>query len=107
MTATIGPSRRTTTARPRSEPCAPSPEAGYGPQPEHVAATVRDAIAAGLAGCNIEDTLNKGGQKLYDFETAIDRIRAGAEAAKSAGIAFVLNARTDAYLSQLGDAKTN
>jgi 2-methylisocitrate lyase-like PEP mutase family enzyme len=82
-------------------------EAGYGPKPEHVAATVRDAIAAGLAGCNIEDTLGRGGRKLYDFEAAVDRIRAGAEAANSAGVAFVLNARTDPYLSQLGDARTN
>ena len=82
-------------------------EAGYGPTSKHVAKTVEDAIAAGLAGCNIEDTLNRGGKKLYDFDTAIDRIRAGAEAAKAAGISFVLNARTDAYLMQLGDAKTN
>ncbi len=82
-------------------------EAGYGPKPEDVARTVRDAMAAGLAGCNIEDTLNRGGKKLYDFEAAVDRIRAGAEAAKAAGVEFVLNARTDAYLMQLGDAKTN
>lgn len=82
-------------------------EAGYGPTPAHVAGTVRDALAAGLAGCNIEDTLNRGDKKLYDMDQAVDRIRAGAEAAKAAGIAFVLNARTDAYLVQLGDAKTN
>jgi 2-methylisocitrate lyase-like PEP mutase family enzyme len=82
-------------------------EAGYGPKPEHVAKTVKDAIDAGLAGCNIEDTLNRGGKKLYDFEASVDRIRAGAEAAKKAGVAFVLNARTDAYLMGLGDAKTN
>lgn len=82
-------------------------EAGYGPKPEHVARTVTDAIGAGLAGCNIEDTLNRGGKKLYDFDASVDRIRAGAEAAKKAGVAFVLNARTDAYLVQLGDAKTN
>ncbi len=82
-------------------------EAGYGPKPEHVARTVKDAIDAGLAGCNIEDTLNRGGKKLYDFEASVDRIHAGAEAAKKAGVAFVLNARTDAYLMQLGDAKTN
>lgn len=82
-------------------------EAGYGPKPEHVAETVRDAIAAGLAGCNIEDTRKGAARKLYDFEAAVDRIRAGAEAAKAAGIPFVLNARTDAYLVQLGDAAAN
>ncbi len=82
-------------------------EAGYGPKPEHVAKTIKDAIDAGLAGCNIEDTLNRGGKKLYGFEASVDRIRAGAEAAKKAGVKFVLNARTDAYLMQLGNAKTN
>jgi 2-methylisocitrate lyase-like PEP mutase family enzyme len=82
-------------------------EAGYGPKPEHVARTVTDAIAAGLSGCNIEDTLNRGGKTLYDFEAAIDRIRAGAEAAKKAGIAFVLNARTDALLVGISDARSD
>ena len=80
-------------------------EAGYGPKPEHVAKTVKEAIDAGLAGCNIEDAMSRG--TLYDFEEACDRIRAGAEAVKKAGIAFVLNARTDPYLSQIGDEKFN
>lgn len=82
-------------------------EAGYGPRPEQVAKTIEDAIDAGLAGCNIEDTSSRAGKKLYDFEAACDRIRAGSEAAKKAKIAFALNARTDAYLSQVGDAKFN
>jgi 2-methylisocitrate lyase-like PEP mutase family enzyme len=82
-------------------------EAGYGPKPEHVAKTIRDAIDAGLAGCNIEDTLSRSGKKLYDFEAACDRIRAGAEAAKKAKVAFVLNARTDALLVGISDAKSD
>jgi 2-methylisocitrate lyase-like PEP mutase family enzyme len=79
-------------------------EAGYGAEPEAVAAAVRDAIAAGAVGCNIEDSDPVHGG-LFAFELAVARIRAGAEAARAAGLAdFVLNARTDPYLRGFGDA---
>lgn len=82
-------------------------EAGYGPRPEDVAETVTRAIAAGLIGCNIEDS-DPRTYKLLDFDLTVARIRAGAAAAKSAGLAdFVLNARIDPYLMGFGDAATN
>ncbi|MBM3549322.1 MAG: isocitrate lyase/phosphoenolpyruvate mutase family protein [Alphaproteobacteria bacterium] len=81
-------------------------EAGYGPKPEDVARTVQDAIDGGFVGCNIEDALSRGDGKLYDFEEACDRIRAGAEVVKKARLSFVLNARTDCYLAKIGDAQT-
>jgi 2-methylisocitrate lyase-like PEP mutase family enzyme len=79
-------------------------EAGYGPEPEAVAATVTGAIEVGLVGCNIEDA--QAG-KLLDLELAVARIRAGRAAAEKAGVPFVLNARTDPYLLRFGDAATN
>ena len=82
-------------------------EAGYGASPEDVAATVHGAIAAGAVGCNIEDATGRSDQPLFDFELACDRIRAGAEAARSAGMPFVLNARTDPYLVRHGSADVN
>jgi 2-methylisocitrate lyase-like PEP mutase family enzyme len=78
-------------------------EAGYGTAPEAVAATVEQAIAAGLVGCNIEDVV-PGSGKLMDFDLAVARIEAGSAAAKRAGMKFVLNARTDPYLAGFGDA---
>lgn len=73
-------------------------EAGYGPGPEHVAASVRRAIASGMVGANIEDK-DPVTNKLFPLEAAADRIRAGAEAARAAGLAdFVLNARVDPFL---------
>lgn len=66
-------------------------EAGYGDTPEAVAETVRLAVAAGLAGGNIEDARPGGG--LYDEALAAERIAAAREAG---GDRFVLNARTDA-----------
>jgi 2-methylisocitrate lyase-like PEP mutase family enzyme len=81
-------------------------EAGYGSEPDAVAETVTRAIAAGLAGCNIEDVL-PGSGRLVDFELAVARIRAGAAAARAAGVEFVLNGRTDPFLVGFGDAETN
>ena len=82
-------------------------EAGYGSSPDDVAATVRGAIEAGAVGCNIEDATGRSDQTLFDFELACDRIRAGAEAARSKGVPFVLNARTDPYLVRFGSAEVN
>lgn len=81
-------------------------EAGYGPEAEDVAKTVLGAIAAGGVGCNIEDGTRDRNAPLTDFSRAVERIRAGADAANVAGAAgadFVLNARTDAFLRRPGD----
>ncbi len=82
-------------------------EAGYGTRPEDVAATVRGALDAGAVGCNIEDAAVDGAKSLLNFELACDRIRAGAEAARAAGVPFVLNARTDPFLVRPGPDAEN
>jgi len=71
-------------------------EAGYGDTPEEVAATVRAAIEAGLAGCNIEDKQPFAG--LYEEALAVERIRAARAAIDAVGSRFVLTARCDALL---------
>lgn len=77
-------------------------EAGFGDAPETVAETISMAIAAGLAGGNIED--KKPLQKaLYDEALAVERI-AAARAAIGASNAFVLTARTDAMQTHPQDA---
>ncbi len=80
-------------------------EAGYGPEPEDVATTVRAAIAAGAVGCNIEDA-DPRTRTLFDFDKAVARVKAGVEAARQAGLpSFVLNARTDPFLVRYGDGE--
>jgi 2-methylisocitrate lyase-like PEP mutase family enzyme len=71
-------------------------EEGYGDRPEDVAETVRLAIAAGLAGGNIEDRSPRI-EGLIDEQLAADRIRAARAAIDAAGNDFVLCARTDAF----------
>lgn len=71
-------------------------EAGFGDSPEDVANTVEDAIAAGLAGGNIEDKRPLA-DELYDETLAVERIIAARERISKLKSGFVLTARTDAF----------
>lgn len=69
-------------------------ENGFGDAPEEVAETVRLACEAGLAGCSIED-IALPGTTPYDFDLAVERIRAAAGMRRSLPRDFVLVARAD------------
>ena len=71
---------------------------GFGDEPETVAETIRLAAQSGLVGCSIEDSTNRRDKPLYDFELAVDRVRAAAEAAASLPFQFTLTARAENYL---------
>ena len=78
-------------------------ENGYGDAPEAVAETVRLAAEAGLVGCSIEDTaLPSSGA--YDFDLALERVRAAVAAARGLDFAFMLTARADGILTGAYDA---
>ena len=77
-------------------------EAGYGPHPEDVAHTVRETIAAGAVGMNLEDA-DPAGAGLFAVDRQIDRVRAAREMAEATGVPFVLNARTDVFLAHVGE----
>jgi 2-methylisocitrate lyase-like PEP mutase family enzyme len=62
-------------------------EAGYGDAGE----TARRAIAAGAVGGNLED-------RMAPLEEAVAAVQAVLRAGRDAGIDFVLNARTDAFM---------
>lgn len=80
-------------------------EAGYGPTPEDAAATVRGAIEAGAVGLNLEDS-TEDPSKLFDVAAQVKRLSAARAAADAAGIPFVINARTDVVLHQIGDPES-
>ena len=73
-------------------------EQGFGDGPEDVAETVRRAAAAGLVGCTIEDATRDSKHPLFDDELAVDRIHAGADAARSLNFPFMLTARAHGLL---------
>lgn len=78
-------------------------ENGFADEPDGVAETIRLAAEVGLSGCSIEDTMMVAGNPAYDFELAVDRIRAAADAARSLKQAFILCARADGVMNGVYD----
>lgn len=74
-------------------------ESGYGSTPDAVARTVSAAVDAGVVGGNLEDAY---AGDLFDVEAAVERLEAARASAPAE--AFVLNARTDPYLTGHPDA---
>lgn len=70
-------------------------ENGFGDSPEDAATTIRGALAAGLAGCSIEDW---SGDSLYPKEAGAERIRAAVEANASQDDPLVLTARAENHI---------
>jgi 2-methylisocitrate lyase-like PEP mutase family enzyme len=81
-------------------------ETGYGDTPEAVARSIGDIIRAGAVGVNLEDGVRGGPTPLRSVEDMVARIRAAREAARAAGVPIVINARTDLYLKNIGEAQT-
>jgi 2-methylisocitrate lyase-like PEP mutase family enzyme len=74
-------------------------ENGFGDAPEVVAETVRLAAEVGLSGISVEDTRMVPGNPAYAFDLAVDRIRAGASAARALGRPFIFCARADGVMN--------
>lgn len=76
---------------PKNLPLTADLQDGY----EDIQDTIRQVIALGVVGCNIEDVDSKA-RKLRTFEDAVARVKLAVEAAKEAGVPdFAINARTD------------
>lgn len=68
----------------------------FGDDPAAAAQTIRLAAETGLAGGSIEDATGSKDKPLFDFNHAVERVAAAAEAARQAD--FVLTARTENFL---------
>jgi 2-methylisocitrate lyase-like PEP mutase family enzyme len=80
-------------------------ENGYADAPKDVADTVRHAVAAGLAGCSIEDVPGGRDGKPYEPKFAAERVRAAAEAAHAQPFPFTLTARAENFIVGRPDLK--
>jgi 2-methylisocitrate lyase-like PEP mutase family enzyme len=74
-------------------------ENGFADEPDEVGRTVALAREVGLSGCSIEDTRMVEGNPAYDFVTAVERISAAADVARSLADPFVLCARADGVMN--------
>jgi 2-methylisocitrate lyase-like PEP mutase family enzyme len=59
---------------------------------------VKLCIATGVAGLSIEDATGDPANPLYDFDTALSRIRVARKAVDETGSGVMLTARAEAYL---------
>jgi len=71
---------------------------GFADDPEEVAESVRLCVATGVAGLSIEDNTARKDRPLYDFDLAVERIKASRAAIDALGIPVVLTARCEAFL---------
>jgi 2-methylisocitrate lyase-like PEP mutase family enzyme len=69
---------------------------GFGHEPDACAETIRLAAQTGLAGGSIEDSSGEANDPIYDFNLAVERVAAAAEAAHN--FHFLLTARTENFL---------
>ncbi len=74
-------------------------ENGFGDSPDEVAETVRLSGEVGLSGISVEDTRMVPGNPAYPFDLAVERIRAGAAAARALNRPFIFCARADGVMN--------
>jgi len=77
-------------------------ENGFADEPEAVAENVARCVATGVAGLSIEDS-PKSDAPLYDFDTAVARIKAARAAIDRTGDDVVLTARAENFLRGVPD----
>ena len=73
-------------------------ENGFARAPEGVAANVAAACKTGVAGLSIEDSTGDEASPLYEFDLAIDRVRAARRAIDESGTGVLLTARTEGFI---------
>jgi 2-methylisocitrate lyase-like PEP mutase family enzyme len=73
-------------------------QTGYADDPEAVAENVALCVATGVAGLSIEDASENSTTPLYEFDLAVERIKAARAAIDASGIPVVLTARCEAWL---------
>jgi len=81
-------------------------ENAFADEPEGVAETIELALAAGLAGCSIEDFTGVPDAPIYDLELAVSRVAAAVEVAHRGPVHLVLTARCENFLHgrpEIGD----
>lgn len=73
-------------------------EGGFAPDPEGVGINVAAAVATGIAGLSIEDSTGNPSAPLFDFSTAVARVRAAREAIDASGLPVLLTGRSEGFL---------
>jgi 2-methylisocitrate lyase-like PEP mutase family enzyme len=78
-------------------------EGGFADEPEQVARNVKLAVATGIAGLSIEDSTGSTTEPLYEFDLAVERMRAARRAIDESGTGIVLTGRSEGFVVGLPD----
>lgn len=73
-------------------------ENAFAHEPSGVVQTIEQAIAAGLAGCSVEDFSGDAADPIYALDHATERVAAAVEAAHRGPVHLVLTARAENFL---------
>jgi len=78
-------------------------EGGYAHAAADVSESVRLCVATGVSGLSIEDYTGDMAKPLYDFDMAVERIRAAREAIDKAGGDVLLTGRSEGFIRNRAD----
>jgi 2-methylisocitrate lyase-like PEP mutase family enzyme len=73
-------------------------QGGFADEPEQVGANVTLAVATGIAGVSIEDSTADPAEPLYEFDLAVERVRAARRAIDQSGTGVVLTGRSEGFV---------
>jgi 2-methylisocitrate lyase-like PEP mutase family enzyme len=73
-------------------------EGGFAVEPDKVAANVARGVRTGVAGLSIEDSTGDAANPLYDFDLAVERIKAARKAIDAGDGGVLLTGRCEAFL---------
>jgi methylisocitrate lyase len=73
-------------------------ERAFGTEPADVAANVERACETGIAGLSVEDSTHETEHPLFDFDVAVQRIRAARVAIDDTGTGVMLVARSEGFV---------
>ncbi|MGE5322808.1 MAG: isocitrate lyase/PEP mutase family protein [Actinomycetota bacterium] len=77
----------------------------FADDPQKAAETIRLAADAGAVGGSIEDATGRPDNPIYDFEYAVERVRAAVATARALPFTFTLTARAENFLHGRPDLK--
>jgi methylisocitrate lyase len=80
-------------------------EAAFALEPSEVGINVARAITSGIAGISVEDSVADPSHPLFDFDVAVERIRAARRAIDDSGLRTVLTARSEGFIVGRPDLK--
>jgi methylisocitrate lyase len=73
-------------------------ERGFATDPDGVASNVTRAATTGIAGLSIEDSTRDADEPLFEFELAVERVRAARAAIDATGTGVILTARSEGFI---------